>query len=143
MQFTPENIQSLKPNEIIVFGSNTLGKHGKGMAYTCRQKFGAIYGQSKGLQGQSYAIITKDLTKPYKDQLKSIELKDIHSQIIDLYKFAAANKDLTIYVTKIGTSLAGYSIEEIAEQFRNHKYIPPNIVFPKEFADIIFNLVND
>jgi len=27
---TPENIQSLKSNEIFVFGSNTLGRHGAG-----------------------------------------------------------------------------------------------------------------
>ena len=30
-----------------------------GAALTARNKFGAIYGQSEGLQGQSYAIITK------------------------------------------------------------------------------------
>jgi len=29
---TPENIQSLKSNEIFVFGSNTLGRHGAGAA---------------------------------------------------------------------------------------------------------------
>ena len=38
------------------------GRHGKGAALTAI-KFGAIYGKSEGLQGQSYAIITKDLTK--------------------------------------------------------------------------------
>ena len=56
-------ISSLKPNQIFVFGSYTQGRHGMGAAKTAKDKFGAIYGQSEGLQGQSYAIITKDLTK--------------------------------------------------------------------------------
>mgnify|MGYP006877977877 FL=1 len=56
-------IDKLNSNQIFVFGSNTQGRHGKGAALTARNKFGAIYGQAEGLQGQSYAIITKDLTK--------------------------------------------------------------------------------
>jgi hypothetical protein len=59
---TPENIQSLKSNEIFVFGSNTLGRHGAGAAKQA-MKFGAKYGQARGLQGQTYAIVTKDLAK--------------------------------------------------------------------------------
>lgn len=56
-------ITELPENGIFVFGSNTQGRHGKGAALLAKNKFGAIYGQAKGLQGQSYAIITKDLTK--------------------------------------------------------------------------------
>ena len=40
-EYTPENITSLKPNEIFVFGSNTEGRHGLGAALTAKQKFGA------------------------------------------------------------------------------------------------------
>ena len=56
-------IRSLQPNQIFVFGSNTQGRHGLGAAKIALQKFGAKYGQAEGIQGQSYAIITKDLTK--------------------------------------------------------------------------------
>lgn len=35
MTFTPEKIQTLKPNEIFVFGSNTQGRHGKGKTHKC------------------------------------------------------------------------------------------------------------
>ena len=56
-------INYLKDNQIFVFGSNTQGRHGKGAALTARLKFGAIYGQPEGIQGKSFAIITKDLTK--------------------------------------------------------------------------------
>ena len=63
MYVIPNHIKELKENEIFVFGSNRQGRHGKGAALTARNKFGAIYGQSEGLQGQSYAIITKELRK--------------------------------------------------------------------------------
>ena len=57
---TPEVVPSLQPDEIFVFGSNTAGVHGGGAAKTALAKFGAIYGQGCGRQGQSYAIPTKN-----------------------------------------------------------------------------------
>lgn len=33
-EYTPENINSLKPNEVFVFGSNLAGHHGGGAART-------------------------------------------------------------------------------------------------------------
>lgn len=52
-------------NTIFVFGSNPEGRHGAGAAKTAKEKFGAIYGQGEGLQGNSYALPTKDLrSKP-------------------------------------------------------------------------------
>ena len=59
IRITPDNIQTLKPNEIFVFGSNLSGIHGGGAARLAYEKFGAIYGQGVGLMGQSYAIPTK------------------------------------------------------------------------------------
>lgn len=50
-------------NVIFVFGSNTEGRHGAGAAKVAKDDFGAIYGQAEGLQGNAYAIITKDLNK--------------------------------------------------------------------------------
>ena len=55
---TPEHITTLQPNEIFVFGSNLQGMHGGGAAYVAHRKFGAIWGQGVGLQGQSYGIPT-------------------------------------------------------------------------------------
>lgn len=60
MNITPENIQTLKENEVFVFGSNLAGIHGAGAAKLAYEKFGAIKGQGFGLQGQSFAIPTKD-----------------------------------------------------------------------------------
>ena len=48
-------------NTIFVFGSNPEGRHGAGAARVAREQFGAIYGQGEGLQGNAYALPTKDL----------------------------------------------------------------------------------
>lgn len=57
-EYTPDAISSLKLDEIFVFGSNLHGLHGGGAARAACKKFGAIWGQGVGLQGQSYAIPT-------------------------------------------------------------------------------------
>lgn len=54
--FTPDYIDRLLPNQVFVFGSNTLGYHTGGASGTARKKFGAVWGQAEGLQGASYAI---------------------------------------------------------------------------------------
>lgn len=51
-------ITDLAPNEIFVFGSNASGQHGAGAARTALERFGAVWGQGSGLQGQSYGIDT-------------------------------------------------------------------------------------
>ena len=78
-------ITKLEPNQIFVFGSNTQGRHGSGNARAAMDCFGAVYGQAKGLQGQSYAIITKDLTK---EVHPSITKETIREQIDMLYALA-------------------------------------------------------
>lgn len=45
---------------IFVFGSNLAGIHGKGAALEARKKHGVIFGVRYGLQGNAYAIPTKD-----------------------------------------------------------------------------------
>ncbi len=130
METTPDNITSLAPNEIFVFGSNLAGRHGKGAALLAKQKFGAIEGQGAGLYGQSYAIATKD------KNLKTLPLKEIQWQIWVLMGFAYAKDDKKFLVTKIGCGLAGYSPDEIAPLFwhPNLRYpIPSNMILPAEF----------
>jgi hypothetical protein len=64
--FTDEMINFLEidsPKKYIVFGSNTQGRHGAGLAQLCFAHFGAKYGVPTGFQGNSYAIITTDLEK--------------------------------------------------------------------------------
>lgn len=51
-------------NTIFVFGSNPEGRHSAGAARTAREQFGAIYRQGEGMQGNAYALPTKDLRTP-------------------------------------------------------------------------------
>lgn len=128
-------IEQLKTNQIFVFGSNTRGIHGAGAALFARDNFGAIYGQAKGLQGQSYAIITKDLTK---DIHPSITREMIIKQIEDLYFFArfAPNYEFLVAYRADNNNLCGYTSEEMAEMFARPS-IPENIVFEDEFLKLV------
>jgi hypothetical protein len=140
-EYTPENITSLKPNEVFVFGSNTEGRHGAGAAKIAKDKFGAIDGQKEGLQGQSYAIITKDLSKG-KKSIPLFGKNSIAEGVEKFVEFANANMDKKFYVTKIGTSLAGYNEEQIKQVFQSinefwtsegiENYIPNNVILSKE-----------
>lgn len=128
-------IQNLAPNQVFVFGSNTQGKHGKGAALTAKNKFGAIYGQAEGPQGQSYAIITKDLTKNTHPSRTPEQIKE---QIHNLYEYARENPDkefLVAYSGK-GTNLNAYSNQEMADMFSSEP-IPNNIVFEQKFNELI------
>lgn len=129
MKYTPENITNLTDNQIFVFGSNLAGKHNGGGAKIALQKFGAIYGEGVGFQGQSYAIPTLDAN------FQKIDLTEIRFYIDIFFQFAYNHPQYEFLVTKIGCGIAGYDISEIAPLLLNPF---KNIVLPKEFTD--FNL---
>lgn len=121
--------------EIFVFGSNTEGRHDKGAALEAKEKHGAIYGAAFGLQGDSYAIITKDLTKPKWLQNRSVPLVLIHAQVAALLCLALTSKGLWVFnVCAIGCGLSGYTPEEIAPMFKG---APSNVNLPKEFLEVL------
>lgn len=128
-------INSLEPNQIFVFGSNTQGRHGKGAALIAKNKFGAEYGNPEGPQGQSYAIITKDLTKRTHPSRTPEQIKE---QIHNLYEYARENPDKEFLVAYSGTgqNLNAYSNQEMADMFSSEP-IPNNIVFEQEFNKLI------
>ena len=115
---TPENITSLAPNEVFVFGSNLSGMHGGGAAWVAYRKFGAIMGQGVGLQGQSYGIPTMqggvETIRPYVDEFIG---------------FAKGHPELTFLVTRIGCGIAGFDDAEIAPLFEAAHEVD-NIVLP-------------
>lgn len=122
---TPEMIRELAANEIFVFGSNLAGFHGGGAARAALNKFGAIWGQGVGLQGQSYAIPTMqggvETIKPYVDEF------------ID---FARAHTEYTFLVTRIACGIAGFTAREIAPLFAKAIAIE-NVILPEDFVEVI------
>lgn len=127
MEFTPDKITSLQPNEVFVFGSNLAGMHGGGAARVARKLFGAVMGQGVGLQGQSYAIPTMqggvETIKPY---------------VNEFIAFAESHPELKFYVTRIGCGIAGFTDSEISPLFKN-ALGKPNIVLPRDFVEVLEN----
>ena len=124
-EFTPGMISALKENEIFVFGSNLGGMHGGGAARAAYNRFGAVWGQGVGLQGQSYAIPTMqggvETIKPYVDEF---------------IEFAQTHRELKFFVTRIGCGIAGFRDEQIAPLFAA-AIDKENIILPKEFVEAI------
>lgn len=124
-RFTPEMIRELAANEIFVFGSNLAGYHGGGAARIALEKFGAIWGQGVGMQGQSYAIPTMqggvETIKPYVDEF---------------IEFAKAHTEYTFLVTRIACGIAGFRPCEIAPLFAGTLEVE-NVTLPEDFVKII------
>jgi hypothetical protein len=112
------DITELKPHEVFVFGSNASGQHGAGAARTAYEKFGAVWGEGHGLHGQSYGIDTMS------------GFPTIEREVAEFLHFATAHTELTFLVTKIGTGIAGYTVDQIAPLFAS---APENVVLPEEF----------
>ena len=126
-RISPDIINYLKENEIFVFGGNLEGMHGGGAARAAYNKFGAVWGQGVGLQGQSYGIPTMhggiEEIKPYVDEF---------------INFAKSHPELKFLVTRIGCGIAGFSDNEMAPLFKDAIEIE-NIYLPKSFYNILVN----
>lgn len=124
-RITPRWIDSLKENEIFVFGSNLAGMHGGGAARIARFHFGAVMGKGVGLQGQSYAIPTMqggvETIRPY---------------VEEFLDFAKHHPEMQFLVTPIGCGIAGFEAEDIAPLFEEAKQIK-NISLPESFWEVI------
>ncbi len=114
------------PSPIFVFGSNLAGRHGKGAALDAIRKHGAIYGQGVGLQGNSYAIPTKDVN------IRTLPLPDIEKHVKVFICFARHHWNMAFNVTRIGCGLAGYKDVDIGPMFR---YAPSNCSLPDEWKE--------
>ena len=127
-EFTPEWITELKENEVFVFGSNLAGAHGGGAAHLAYKRFGAVWGQGVGLQGQSYAIPTMqggvETIKPYVDEF---------------CRFASQHPEYKFLVTRIGCGIAGFRVKEIAPLFSDAVQLD-NVTLPEDFVKVLKEL---
>lgn len=147
------SITSLKPNQVFVFGSNPEGRHGAGAAKVA-MRFGAKYGIGRGLQGQTYALITKNL-KPYSKCRvsgftyvdageRSLTLDQIRYNVKELYDVAKTRPELEFlvaYTHSVHPSLCGYDTETlIRECFLMGMDKPSNIILHESFRDDVETL---
>lgn len=127
-RISPQWTDKLDQNEIFVFGSNLAGQHIGGAA-NLATKWGAIWGQGVGLQGQTYAIPTMqggvETIKPFVDEFIS---------------FAKSHHELKFLVTEIGCGIAGFTVEEIAPLFKiTIDENIENVYLPESFYDVFSN----
>ena len=100
--------------------------HGGGAAAVAK-KWGAIWGQGIGLQGQTYAIPTMqggvETIKPFVD---------------DFVSFAKLHHELKFLVTEIGCGIAGFTVEQIAPLFKIViEEDLENIFLPESFHNVL------
>lgn len=113
---TPDRITELGPDEVFVFGSNARGAHLAGAARTAVERFGAVPGQGHGLQGRSYAV----------DSMSGFPA--LEREAAAFVEFARAHPELTFWLTRVGTGIAGHDERRVAALFAD---APPNVVRPR------------
>ena len=125
--YTPDYIDTLLPRQVFVFGSNALGYHTGGASGTARKKFGAVWGQAEGLQGQSYAIPVDYGKNVRKDN-------EVKAAVDRFIAFAKAHPELFFLVTRVGCGIAGYHDEEMAQFFIDALELK-NVSLPRSFVE--------
>jgi hypothetical protein len=156
-EYTPKEVLELQPNEVFVFGANTLGHHGSGSAGYAQYKNGKAnynvlepgtkgywseYGVTdrimQGTNGMSYGVVTK-FASMKNGKLKigaknSIPLSAVEESVVGMLKTAADNPNLKFLVTAIGVKQAGWNTPQIRSIFAKHNaIIPDNVILPKIF----------
>ena len=129
MGYTPDYIDTLLPKQIFVFGSNALGYHTGGASGTARKKFGAVWWQAEGLQGQCYAIPVDYGKNVRKDG-------EVRAAVGRFVTFAKEHPDLFFLVTRVGCGIAGYHDEEMAQFFIDALNLK-NVSLPKSFVEAL------
>lgn len=125
-----------EPDTVFVFGSNPEGIHGAGAALVALRHFGAIYGIGEGLQGQAYALPTKDLRVKENFGLRSISPKQITDNIRRMYDCARKNPDKNFKIAFRNTdevTLNGYSGWEMIDMFLAAGPMPENVWISEEW----------
>jgi ribA/ribD-fused uncharacterized protein len=160
-----EYITKLDKNQVFTFGSNPKGSHGWGGAKTAFNLFGAIKNQGRGLMGQSYGLVTKNLKWDVgfyeketgitydKGDYRSVSPEQISDNILELYQCANDNPDKEFVIVYKNDkysngnpkkSLNGYFPLEMLGFFFDNKTIPKNITFHDSFKqDIELKIANN
>lgn len=121
MKATPNNIQSLEPHQIFVFGSNTRGGHAGGAAQLAWEKFGAEWGVGEGLTGQCYAFPTLN------GEMNQCCEEDLVASRDRFFEITKSHSEKEFLLTQIGCGIAGFDPSYMVSLFKN---LPENITWP-------------
>jgi len=150
-------IPKLEDHQVFVFGANQDGFHGAGAAgYASfgvpgnrwrEYDYGAkptgwagkwnkkgLLGAQQGTEGKSYALVT--VTRA--GAKRSIQPQHMIRNIRFMYDAATKHPELEWLVAQShNKGLNGYTGEEMADMFASAGPIPDNVVFQKEFEELI------
>ena len=131
MAYTPEFVESLKDGQVFVFGSNLIGNHSGGASLVAMQRFGAVWGQAEGPQGQCYAI-------PVDIRGEAVEnVSTYMKRHIDKFlAYAKAHSELFFIVIRVGCGNAGFDDEFMAPFFKEAIKMD-NVSLPMSFVEIL------
>ena len=132
-------------NNIFVFGSNPEGRHGMGAAKAARA-MGAKYGTGRGLVGNSYALVTKNISKtlPYRESASgvtyhksgkfSVSLDQIATNLLELVELATVRTDLVFVLAYKNSkaTLNGYAPIQIIDELVKFD-VPDNVLIHNSF----------
>lgn len=121
---TPEHIDTLKDNQVFVFGSNPQGIHSGGAARFALLHFGAVMGQGEGPQGRSYAIPTTG----------SFDV--LHDAVLSFAQYAKQHPDTQFLVTAVGCGNAGRDVKQMALLFYHCMHLE-NVSLPRIFWEAL------
>ena len=111
-------ITELEPQQIFVFGSNIVGNHAGGAARQAHEQFGAVWGIGEGITGNCYAFPTLNRDIQQYDHVEMVSIRAA------FYRCVRAHPELVFLLTPVGTGIAGYAPEYIADLFSD---LPNNV----------------
>ena len=129
--YTPEFVESLKDGQVFVFGSNLIGNHSGGASLVAMQRFGAVWGQAEGPQGQCYAIPV-DIRGEAVENISAYMKRHIDKFLA----YAKAHPELFFLVIRVGCGNAGFDDEFVAPFFKEAIKME-NVSLPKSFVEIL------
>ena len=114
-------------DRVLVFGSNTGGRHGNGAALLAAKFFGATEGIGRGRTGNAYAIATRQQKSESNNWIVTRTLEEIAVEIADFCAYTLRHTYLEYFVTAVACGNAGFEPIQIAPLFRD----AVNCSFPK------------
>jgi ribA/ribD-fused uncharacterized protein len=153
-------ITEMTGSNIFVYGANPEFRNGAGGAKAA-QKFGAPrYGAGRGIVGNTFGLITKNLKAGYveketgivyeKDGYCSVSPEQISANIDELYQCASTNPEKKFFISyqcetwpngQPKKSLNGYTSHDMWDMMTKGKNVPDNIRFNESFK-VLANLTN-
>lgn len=146
-----DKITSMTGDNIFVYGANPEFRNGRGSARDARQFGAKPFGGGRGIVGNTYGLVTKNLKPGFYERetgityekagYRSVSPEQISANIEDLYACARNNPEKKFFIAykNEGSNLNGYSPKEMWDLFTKNKKVPGNIRFHNSFKSLAYS----